>query len=74
MVKIGDEFFEKDTGRLFRVLFISTHGEFITLQEQFLGEWIMVCNPERSEQFITRIKKFELIPATEAVKLLYDKK
>ena len=73
MFFVGDEFFEPETGRLIKVMAVSPHGEFVSLYELYEATWIVVMNPVRTEELIRRIKRFELIPNTEAGRLFYDK-
>lgn len=73
MLRVGDEFFEPETGRLIKVMAISPHGEFVSLYELYEATWIVVMNPVRTKDIIYRVKRFELIPNTEAGRLFYAK-
>lgn len=73
MLRVDDEFFEPETGKLIKVMSVSPHGEFVSLYELYEATWIIVMNPVRTEELIRKIKRFELIPNTEAGRLFYAK-
>ena len=73
-VRVGDIYFELETGRRRRVRSIGTHGLFVSFDEWYNDEWIMNTNPERMEVVLTNLENFVIIPDTEAARLFYDKK
>lgn len=70
-MNIGDEYIELETGRYFRVRFKSPHGEFVTFEELYEATWILVTNPMRTSEIISKVKNKEWIPNTEAGRLFF---